>query len=107
MNDLSDELIEFLNYVEHSNDNTARDSNGTLVKHIHKKVLNIKNDASVEVEFMTLLERDREKLEEGIQKAKLEDAENLLKLGVSEDIIIKATGLSIEQIDEIKKSFRN
>ena len=56
---------------------------------------------------MTLLERDREKLEEGIQKAKLEDAENLLKLGVSEDIIIKATGLSIEQIDEIKKSFRN
>ena len=39
MNDLSDELIGFLNYVENSNDKTAENSKGTLVKNIHKKVI--------------------------------------------------------------------
>ena len=84
----------------------AKKSQGTLVKNIHKRVVKVKNDASVEVEFMTLLERDREKIQEGIQKAKFEDAENFLKLGVSEDVVIKATGLSAKQIDEIKKNMQ-
>ncbi|WP_253289412.1 hypothetical protein [Clostridium sp. MSJ-8] len=43
---------------------------------------------------MTLLERDREKIREG----KIEDAINFLKLGVPLEIIIKATGLSEEDI---------
>lgn len=40
--------------------------------------------------------------EEGLQKGKLEDAENLLSLGVSPEIISKATGLSIKTINDMK-----
>lgn len=38
MNDLSEELIEFLKYVENSTDEVAEESKGTLVKNIHKKL---------------------------------------------------------------------
>ena len=65
MKDLSEELLEFLSYVEDSTDDTVNHSKGNLVKSIHKRVQEVKNDISMEVEFMTLLERDREKIEEG------------------------------------------
>lgn len=51
---------EILEYVEKSDAEVARKARGNLVKHIHKRVIEVKNDASVEVEFMTLLERERE-----------------------------------------------
>ena len=75
------ESLEFLNYVWDSTDNTAELAKGNLVKNIHMKVQVVKNDISVEVEFKhflkdgeaqfgiyKLLERDREKIEEGIEK---------------------------------------
>jgi len=65
MKDLSDELLEFLAYVEDSRDDVVANANGNLIKSIHKRVQKFKNDVSVEVEYMTLLERDREKIEEG------------------------------------------
>ena len=63
--DLSEELLEFLTYVENSTDDVAKNAKGNLVRNIHKMVQEVKNDDSMEVEFMTLLERDREKIEEG------------------------------------------
>jgi hypothetical protein len=65
MKDLSEELLEFLRYVENSTDDVAKSAKGNLVKSIHKMVQEVKNDDSMEVELMTLLERDREKIEEG------------------------------------------
>lgn len=109
MKDLNEELIDFLKYVEHSDSKTAEESKGSLVKNIHKKVIEVKNNANVEVEFMTLLERDREKIEEGRQEGrqdgrqeeKLEIAKNMIKLGIDIDTIIKATGLSKEIIEKL------
>jgi predicted transposase YdaD len=72
MNDLSEELLEFLAYVEDSTDDTVHGAKGNLVKRVHKRVQEVKNDISVEVEFMTLLERDREKIEEGREVGKEE-----------------------------------
>ena len=40
----------------------------------------------------------KEGIKEGMAKSKLEDAQNLKRLGVSTDIIAKATGLSPEEI---------
>ena len=40
----------------------------------------------------------KEGMKEGMAKSKLEDAQNLKRLGVSTDIIAKATGLSLEEI---------
>lgn len=68
MNDISLELLEFLEYIENSTEDIAKKSRSNLVKNIHNKVEKVKNDISTEVEFMTLLERDREKIEEGIEQ---------------------------------------
>ena len=112
MKDLSEELLEFLGYVESSTDATARNAKGELVKIIHKRVQEVKNDISMEAwklitfmclwgipwgEFMTLLERDREKIEEG----KLEVAKNLLDI-LDDETISKKTGLSIEKIKKLR-----
>lgn len=79
MNDLNDELIDFLNYVEHSDKEASENSTGDFVKKVHKNVMEVKNDASMEVEFMTLLERDREKIEEGREEGKLEERLEIAK----------------------------
>ena len=102
-NDLSEELIGFLEYVEHSDSTTAEQSKGTLVKNIHKKVVEVKNNSNVEVEFMTLLERDREKIEEG----RLEGIEltkkvfKLLAKGESILNIARICDISEEKVKEI------
>ena len=101
--DLSDELIDFLKYVEHSDDATAKESTGTLVKNIHKRVIEVKNNPNVEVEFMTLLERDREKLEEGIEEG-IELAKKVFKLlnnGESISNIAKICNISEEKVKKI------
>ena len=106
MKDISDELIEFLRYVEQSNDKIAEESKGTLVKNVHKKVLKVKNSQNVEVEFMTLLERDREKIEEGREEGKIEErfeiAKEMLKDNEPIEKIIKYSKLSKEEILKIK-----
>ena len=110
MNDLSEELLEFLAYVEDSTDNTAKLAKGNLVKNVHMRVQDVKNDISMEVEFMTLLERDREKIEEGIEKGiekgekkkALEIAVEMLKDNEPIEKIIKYSKLSREEIEKIK-----
>ncbi len=102
MKDLSDELIGFLEYVEHSYDKTAEKTKGTLVKNIHRRVIEVKNNPNVEVEFMTLLERDREKLEEGRMEEKINLAREMLKDNESIEKIMKYTKLSKEEILKIE-----
>lgn len=102
MKDLNYEIIEFLNYVEHSDDETAQIAKGNLVKKIHKRVVEVKNDASVKVKFMTLLERDREKLEEGRMEEKINLAKEMLKDNEPIEKIMKYTKLSKEEILKIK-----
>ena len=99
MRDLRDEPIEFLNYVEHSDEKTAENAKGALVKNVHKRVTKVKNDASVEVEFMTLLERDREKIEEGIKLTK--KVFKLLNNGESIESIAKICNISVDMVKEI------
>ncbi len=95
MNDLSDELLEFLAYVEDSSDDTVKYAKGNLVKNIHRRVKEVKSDISVEVEFMTLLERDREKIEEGIEKGLEKERENsrLKDIGRVKNLLTKKFGI--------------
>ena len=103
MKDLSDELIGFLEYVEHSDDKIAEKAKGTLVKNIHRRVIEVKSNPNVEVEFMTLLERDREKLEEGREEERLNIAKEMLKENEPIEKIIKYSKLTKEEILELKK----
>ena len=110
MSDLSEELIGFLNYIEHSTDETAKMAKGTLVKNIHKRVKKVKNDTEIEVEFMTLLERDREKIQEGIEqgieKERYEIAKKLLDI-LDDETISSKTGLDIDIIKKLRKEETN
>ena len=62
---------------------------------------------SEEVLKMTKTLYDPEVEKRGRAEGKIEVAENLLKLGVSEDIIVQSTELSIETIKELKKKIMN
>jgi len=43
-------------------------------------------------------------LKEGLEKAKIEIAKNLLKINMSIDLIVTATGLTIEQVESLKEN---
>lgn len=111
--DLSDELLEFLAYVEDSTDDKVKRVKGNLVKTIHKRVREVKNDILMQVHilkkceaqprtYMTLLERDREKIEEGEKRKALEIALEMLKDNEPIEKIIKYSKLSREEILKIK-----
>jgi predicted transposase/invertase (TIGR01784 family) len=103
LKDLNEELLEFLEYVEDSTDDTVNHSKGNLVKSIHKKVQEVKNDDSMEVEFMTLLERDREKIEQGREEERVQLAIEMLRDGEPISKIAKYSKLSENEILELKK----
>ena len=49
-----------------------------------------------------------EEIEQGIERARIEDAENFLKMGVvTAEQISQATGLPLEQIMQIKERIMN
>lgn len=91
--------------VENSTDAYAEHSRSKLVKELHKKVIAVKQDQRMEVEYMTLLERDREKFEEGIEqgieKEKHETAKRMLSIKLPIETIIAATGLSKDEIEKL------
>ena len=120
--DVSETLKEFLKYVEHTTSGYAEKAKSQLVKRLQKKVDEVKHNPKLEVEWMTLLERDREKFEEGVEKGieqgieqgiekgiekgrqetQREVARNLLTCGVDVEMIEKATGLSKEEIEKLR-----
>ena len=115
INDVDEEMLEFLEYMEHTTDQVALSAKGDLVKVLHKKVNEVKTDQRMEVEWMTLLERDREKIEQGRQEGREEGieiglkkgarqtAKNLLDMGLEIDKVAIATGLTKEEVEEIVK----
>ncbi|MDU4971663.1 MAG: Rpn family recombination-promoting nuclease/putative transposase [Hungatella hathewayi] len=63
--DIDHDMKEFLTYIENTTDTFAAQTSSALVKEIHEKVTEVKQSKEMEVEYMTLLQRDREKQEEG------------------------------------------
>ena len=102
MGDVDEEMLEFLKYIEESTDEVASASKSELVKEINEKVKHLKEDKSMEVEYMTLLERDREKFEEGREEAKKEAAKALLDL-LDDETIASRIGLALEEVKALRK----
>ena len=69
INDIDDDLREFLGYVENTTDAFARNADSQLVRDIHDRVTRIKDDRRFQVEYMTLYMKEQEirsdALEEG------------------------------------------
>ena len=102
------ELETFFTYVKHE----EVDENDDFVKRIHEKVEEVNRDTEV-TQIMTIEEELRIRwrygydegeaagLEKGAAKEKREIAKNLKDLGVGTAEIIKATGLSAEEVEEL------
>ena len=59
------EMKEFLAYVEDTTDRFAAQAKSPLIRQIHRKVTEVKQNPKMEVEYMTLMQRDRENIELG------------------------------------------
>lgn len=102
LSDGDEERFEFLAYIEESTDTVANAAKSQLVKEINQKVKYLKEDKSMEVEYMTLLERDREKFQEGREEGKEEAARALLDL-LDDETIASRIGLSLEEVRGLRK----
>lgn len=69
LNDVDSDLKEFLTYVEHTTDAFAAQAENPLIRVLQKKVAEVKESKEMEVEYMTLFQRDRENREEGADLA--------------------------------------
>ena len=96
-------MLEFLSYVVKSTDEVADNAKSDLVKEINQKVNNVKHDKTMEVEYMTLLERDRINFEEGRTEEKEKNAKALLDV-LDDETISKKLDIPIERVKELRKN---
>lgn len=89
--DIDYELKEFLEYIENTTDSFVSQAVSPLIGEIHKKVTEVKQSKEMEAEYMTLLQRDRENIELGLEKG---------ALLVPRIIKYYNSGLSIEEISQ-------
>jgi len=105
LNDVDDEMLEFLNYVVKSTDEVVDNAKSDLVKTINQKVNHVKHDKTMEVQYMTLLERDRINFVEGKEEGRTEEKEKNAKalLDVLDDeTISKKLDMPIERVKELR-----
>lgn len=104
--DVDEEVIEVLKYIENSTDEVAYQSDSKLVQDLNKKVQKIKVSEKERKKYMTLELRDREKIEEGIAIGKAQGAEEIAKSLLSildDETIAETTGVSIEKVRQLRK----
>lgn len=110
IDDVDEDIKEFLAYVENSTEEVAKNCKGNLVKRVHEKVEAIRNDEECEVEYMTYLDRLNEEREEGRvegrEQGKIELVEEMVKKNLDVDLIMQITKLTEQQIKEIEKNMQ-
>ena len=72
MDDVDEKMKEFLAYVEDTTDRFAARAKSPLIRQIHRKVIEVKQNPKMEMEYMTLLQRDRENIELGREEGRQE-----------------------------------
>jgi hypothetical protein len=101
--DISSDMRDFLTYIENTSEEFAFKSQNRLLTDIQKKVDAIKSSKETEVEYMTLLERDRENRELGSILTL-----NIIKLynkGMDRNQIAKELHIDIEMVDKIINNY--
>lgn len=102
---ITDEAKAFLKYVG------GIPSEDPYVKELQSKVETAKRDEEWRREYMTLLMRDRENIEKGVQQGKAEERLrmicSLLQMNrYSESDIAFAAGISLEELQDIKRNLK-
>ena len=64
-------LVDFLHYVDHSSEENVPEDCDERLKHLHKKIYEIKSNEQMGVSYMKMEERDRLIKEEGERKGEI------------------------------------
>ena len=105
LNDVNSDIKEFLQYIETTTAEFAASANNSLIKDIQKKVEAVKDSKEMEVEYMTLLQRDRENRELG-----REEGLKIIKLynkGVDKQEISSELNLDLELVEKIIRDYES
>jgi len=117
LDDVSSDIKEFLQYVETTTAEFAESASNNLIKDIQKKVEEVKENKEMEVEYMTLFQRDRENreigLKEGIELGREEGYENsakILKLynkGIDKQEISSSLNINLNIVEKIIRNYES
>ncbi len=111
--DIDADMKEFLTYIENTTDDFAKQSSSHLIREIQKRVNEIKQSKEMEAEYMTLLMRDRENLEQGRAEGRTEGALLATKIirlytkGKSSAEIAASLDLSLDYVQDTIAKFEN
>ena len=106
---ISEELIDLLHYIEHSNESIAVQSSSEKIMQIHKKVNAIKESEEMGIKFMNayeelMMERKEARAEgeaAGMRAEKIAIARKLKTRGMSIAEIADITGLTVLDIEKL------
>lgn len=73
-------LVDFLNYIENSKDDSVPENCDERLKNLHNKIRQIKSSVQIGVEYMKMEERDRLIREEAMQQGEKRMAKLVLEL---------------------------
>ncbi|MEE0752181.1 Rpn family recombination-promoting nuclease/putative transposase [Frisingicoccus sp.] len=103
--EVSDELVAFLKYIKESTDDVALASDSKKVQQIHRRVCKVRASEEVGVRYMQAWEEkyfDRQEgREEGVMETKQKVIQRMLQEGFSEDVIMRITEITKEELERI------
>ena len=109
LDDVNSDIKEFLQYIETTTAEFAASANNRLIKDIQKKVEAVKDSKEMEVEYMTLFQRDRENRELGREEA-YESSTKILKLynkGIDKKEISSELNLDLALVEKIIRNYES
>ena len=109
LNDVNSDIKEFLQYIETTTAEFAASANNSLIKDIQKKVEAVKDSKEMEVEYMTLFQRDRENRELGREEG-YESSTKILKLynkGIDKQDISSKLNLDLALVEKIIRNYES
>ncbi len=109
--EVSGELVDFLHYIKNSTDAVAEKSHSARIHRLHQRVCKVKASEKVGVRYMQAWEEryyDREegRIEgriEGLRQAKQELIANMRREGLSDELILRVTKLTKEELEKINE----
>ena len=103
-----EDIGKFFRYVISSTAATAESLDNDFVNRIHERVIEVKNNKDLEVEFVKLQERDRRNFSEGEKFGEFnmqkKIVENMLESKLNYDDICKYANCTQQFIDEVRKA---
>ncbi|MGN1350607.1 MAG: Rpn family recombination-promoting nuclease/putative transposase [Anaerovoracaceae bacterium] len=90
------DIDAFFRYVVSSTGEVAESSESDFVRRIHQRVLEVKNNRNLEVEFVKLRELERENYEAGRLEMQRTVVQNMIALGMEDDEICRIAGCTAE-----------